>query len=199
VPYAPPFPARDELLTLAMLDLARERGVHDMSIRTLARAVRAAPGSLTYHHGDKDTMLATCARFLGHWLCRDMEDRLSAGGWRGLLPCPREANDIEDFEEAEYARRLRVWWQLAAYGLDSPLVSATVRAGEGRMTAMLDEHAGGRIEPAARLARWAAFRWLAMDLLQPGTELRRDAAAAALESVAEGSGSFSSDVRGKRT
>jgi AcrR family transcriptional regulator len=61
-----------------MLDLARERGVHDMSIRTLAGAVRAAPGSLAYHYRTKDSVFATCARFLGLWLARDLEERLAA-------------------------------------------------------------------------------------------------------------------------
>ncbi len=180
MPYAPPFPARDELLTLAMLDLARERGVHDMSIRTLARAVRAAPGSLTYHHGDKDTMLATCARFLGLWLCHDMEERLSTVGWGALLPQPGATQDVE---EAEYARRLRVWLQLSAYGLSSPTVSATVRAGEDRMAAMLARYAEARTDSDTRLSLWAVLQGLALLLLSPGAELSHETAAAVLEAV----------------
>jgi hypothetical protein len=50
------------------------------------------------------------------------------------------------------------------------------------MMAMLDEHVDGSTEPAIRLARRAAFRTLARDLLQPGTDLGR-AAAAAQEAV----------------
>ncbi len=169
--YVPPFPSRDELLTMAMLELARERGVHDMTIRTLASAVRAAPGSLTYHYGSKDALLATCARFLGFWLDRDLEERVAAGGGTSLFPDTRTgASD----DEREYARRLRVWVQLSAYALDSPVVAPPVRAGEDRMAATLTGHRGDRSASAAeRLARWATFKTLVTMLLQPDAALTK--------------------------
>lgn len=180
--YVPPFPTRHELLTLAMLELARERGVHDMSIRALAAAVRAAPGSLTYHHGDKDTMFATCARFLGSWLWQDMENRMAMGGWARLLPeigndASLDESELED--ELEYARRLRVWIQLSAYSLDSPAVASVVNARDQQMMGMLDP-AGDGASDSGLLAVWSMTKALMTALLQPGTGLTHDAAVAAL-------------------
>jgi AcrR family transcriptional regulator len=177
VSYVPPFPGRDELLTLAMLELARERGVHDMTIRTLAAAVRAAPGSLTYHHGGKDAMFAACARFLGYWLFLDMQDRVRVGGWPALLPDP---GMDDDSDELEYGRRLRVWLQLSAYALDSPTVAAVVRACEDRIMTVFSAGDDVTHAPAAReLVQWAVFKTLAMTLLLPDATLTRDAVLAA--------------------
>jgi AcrR family transcriptional regulator len=195
VAYVPPFPSRDELLTMAMLELARERGVHDMTIRTLASTVRAAPGSLTYHHGSKDALLATCARFLGFWLDRDLEERVATGGGSSLFPdtgtpdtgtpdtgtpdtgtpdtgTPDTRTGAAD-DEREYARRLRVWVQLSAYALDSPVVAPPVRAGEDRMAATLTGHGDRSASAAERLARWATFKTLVTMLLQPDAALTK--------------------------
>jgi AcrR family transcriptional regulator len=166
-----------------MLDLARERGVHDMSIRTLAGAVRAAPGSLTYHYGTKDSVFATCARLLGSWLARDLEDRLEAGGWEAVFP---DGGSAPSRDDAEYALRWHVWIQLSAFALDSPSVAAPVLAAEERMAGLLTGRSGPsgprRAECSVdELALWAMFKTLAMTLLQPESTLTRDAALAAME------------------
>lgn len=181
--YLPAFPARDELLTIAFLELARERGVHDMSIRTLAAAVRAAPGSLTYHHGDKAALLARCASYLGGWLCRDAEDRVSRGGPPAFLPDPGS----EDSEELEYCNRLRAWAQLRAYGLHSSAVGASVDAGDAQLLRMLastrpDSAGDGE---AATLALWASLTALSTALLRPGADLTQAWAGAAVTLLVE--------------
>jgi hypothetical protein len=119
-----------------------------------------------------------------------MDDRLSSGGLPALLPDPRATDPraTDDFEEAEYARRLRVWIQLSAYGLDSPPVATIVRALEDRMMATLTRHpatteATTGIDSHSRLTFWAAFKSIASTLLQPGAELTRDEAGAALASL----------------
>jgi AcrR family transcriptional regulator len=165
-----------------MLDLARERGVHDMSIRTLATAVRAAPGSLTYHYATKDSVFATCARFLGFWLACDLEDRLATGGWAAGLP----DRGGPSHDDAEYALRWHVWIQLSAFALDSPTLAAPVLAGEERMAAVLSGRPGtataDRGESRAEdLAIWAMFKTLAMTLLQPEGTLAKGAAVEAME------------------
>src|SRR3954447_3359419 len=182
--YLPPFPGRDELLTIAFLQLAREHGVHDMSIRTLAAAVRAAPGSLTYHHADKDAMLARCAFFLGDWLCRDVEGRMAAGGPSAVLPDPGSV----DADEIEYGNRLRAWAQLRAYGLHSSVVGATVDAGDARLSRTLERESEPDSE-AANLALWALLTSLATALLRPGAELTVRQASAAVALVAEAAAS----------
>jgi hypothetical protein len=60
-----------------------------------------------------------------------------------------------------------VWIQLSAYALDSPLVAAPVRAWEDRMAVTLTCRPGDeRPSAAERLAHWAAFKTLAMKMLQ---------------------------------
>jgi AcrR family transcriptional regulator len=181
VPYVPPFPGRSELMTLAMLEHAAERGVHDMSIRSLAAAVRAAPGSLTYHYRTKDDVLATCARFLGFWLYRDLGDRWADRGLASLLPDPAADAGHED---VEYARRWRVWIQLSAYALSSPAVAAPVHAGEERMTHALDDGCRRPATCARALFLWSSLKSLATAVLYPEVAVDRAAATAALVQVA---------------
>jgi AcrR family transcriptional regulator len=180
MPYQPPFPTRHELLTLAMLELARERGVHDMSIRGLASAVRAAPGSLTYHYRDKDALLSTCARLLGAWLAHDMVSRLATRGVAALLPDP-DATD--QMEEREYALRLRVWLQMSAYGLTSPAVAVAVRRGDARIGEGVAREIGEQATGQVPRGIPAVIKGLAMALLQPETEMSAPVAANILDRV----------------
>jgi AcrR family transcriptional regulator len=182
VSYAPLFPGRPELLTLAMLELAAERGVHEMSIRSLAAAVRAAPGSLTYHYRSKDEAFATCARFLGYWLYRDLSDRLATGGLSSLLPNPAADAQRDDApqDEIEYARRWRVWIQLSAYGLNSSTVAAPVQACEQRMMEGLDGECWVPGTCGRALLLWSSLKALVTAVVSTEAVVSREAAMAAL-------------------
>jgi len=153
-----------------------------MSIRSLAAAVRAAPGSLTYHYGDKETLLARCAGNLGDWLCRDVEERLVAGGLTGVLPDPAS----DEPGELEYCCRLRVWAQLRAYGLHSGAVGGVVDAGDRQMRLLLSSTLDelGRSGLTA-LALWAVASSLTTALLLPAGDLTRAQATAALMQMRE--------------
>ena len=178
--YRPPFPTRHELLTLAMLELAQERGVHDMSIRNLALAVRAAPGSLTYHYRDKDTLLSTCARLLGTWLERDLVSRVATRGIRALFPDPDAPDQVE---EREYALRLRVWLQLSAYGLDASAVASAIRQGDARIEDRVAREIGERVPGELPGGILAVIKGLAMQVLQPDTALSAAVGASMLEQL----------------
>lgn len=137
--YRPAFPALPELMTLALLEHARDRGLHDMSMRSMAAAMRTAPGTLTYHYGEKDEILAACARFLGRWLHRDIENRILERGLVGLMP---EPDPDENSEEYEYRVRLRLWIQLTAYGLSSPCLAPEIAVANERLADLLTPFLG---------------------------------------------------------
>jgi AcrR family transcriptional regulator len=165
-----------------MLELAAERGVHDMSIRALASAVRAAPGSLTYHYRSKDEVFATCTRFLGYWLYRDLGDRLASGGLSSLVPNPAVGaqGDHVPQDDVEYARRWRVWIQLSAYALDSSEVAAPLHACEQRMMEGLDDGCRASGTCGRALLVWSSLKTLVTAVVSPDSVVSRETAAAAL-------------------
>jgi AcrR family transcriptional regulator len=182
------FPSRSEDLARAFAALVLRGGIESVTMRALARELRAAPGSITNHFASRTQVIVVSTGVIGDLLARAMSDRVRDHGPVGLMPGPQAEPDPDSVaeidEEREYRELLLLWAHLEAHALVCAPVAEQVLAANARIRDSLRRCLGpalGGGDPGDRAAWWARLRGLQSRLLLSEPGLTVAVAAASLD------------------
>jgi AcrR family transcriptional regulator len=131
------FPSRSEDLARAFAALVLRGGIESVTIRALARELRAAPGSIANHFASRTQVIVVSTGVIGDLLARAMSDRVRDHGLVGLRPSPQAEPEPDSVagvdEEREYRELLLLWAHLETHSLVCAPVAEQVLVADARI------------------------------------------------------------------